>query len=343
MQYEPGSPAPRVVSTEPLPTGGSAPPIFQGLRTNQPAQPLTPAPVMAQPAPPAAEDVRFNGLAARAALDAQKPAFRPAPSTMTEKERAGMTRPSKTPMASPEMEAALTGLSGMAKRQARRQFQAEQATFNRDDKRAQTVEQRQATQQDARQDVTRAKDFTDWLQKDEIRNQRDMEAENRLLANRQAMTKEERAYQEGLAKQDTKEKEERARNFVQIPDTKYKVNGLGSVVGMDGKPVSLTPEEATKLGLVVKGADSKGNLTYSAAKPKVKMQRFYDPMNGKIVELAADEMAPEGSGWKPIQKQGAAPAANATAPTSGNITKEAYAKLKPGDTYIWNGETKTKR
>jgi len=292
---------------------------------------------------PTAEDVRFNGLAARAALDAQKPAFRPAPLTMTEKERAGMTRPSKTPLASPEMEAALTGLSGMAKRQARQQFQADEALFNRADQRGQAVEQRQAAQQAVQQDVARAKDFTDWLQKDEIRTQRDIEAEGRANAISQARTKEERAYLEGLAKQDTKEKEERARNFVQIPDTRYKVNGLGSVVDMDGKPVGLTPEEADKIGLVVKGADSKGNLTY-AAKPQPKPQgRVYIGPNGSPITLQPGFSIPEGLGYVELKQDGAAPAANTAAPTSGNITKEAYAKLKPGDTYIWNGETKTKR
>ena len=275
-----------------------------------------------------------------------EPTMRPAPLTMTEKDRLMMpTFDSRTRRADPAFESAMVGLTGMEKRKARAALTMEEASFARDQGRADAAAQVAET----RAETERGRNFEEWKQKQVIGDQFQQAADARRMGGDAAMIGEQRRYQEGRQVAEREQQAQRAKNFTDIPDTEYKINDLGNLVSKKtGKTVGLSPEEASKYGLEIAGADSEGRVRYAPAKPKVEVRRFYDPANAKIVELDADEMPPEGAGWKPIQRQtqAAAPAASAPA-DSGPVavtSSDQWAKLKPGTRYTTpDGRVGTKK
>ena len=344
MNYAPGSPAPRPAPS-PLPEFlGRAAPLFpQG----RPVSPSPATPMMAPaPAPAPSPQVPFvadpatlaamrsrradlragqplliapEGLLAqgRAVLDAlptaqapmDVPLMRPAPLTMTEKERQAMPiSRSRTPESNPEFEAAMAGLTGLQKRRARQGLQMEEATNQRNQARA-AIEQAQA---DERANQERALNFEEWKQKRVIDFQFDMAARNQAIGENAALgaatTREAREYEEAQNRRKQEEQSKKAKNFTPIPDTDYLINDLGNLISKKtNKSVGLSPEEAQKYGLVIIGADSDGRVRYGPAKVVEPTQDYIDPVSGDVLKLKPGQVLPEGTFFKPLQPN-AAPA-----------------------------------
>lgn len=335
-------PAPRQTGQQPANVFASPLPEVQPVARTAPS----PMPLPMPAALPTQDEMR-----ARAQLEAQRAdpmpmPMKPAPLTMTEQERMFTpARPARTPVAEPAFEAALTGLSGMEKRKARAALTMEEATFARDQGRADAA----ARVAEARAQQNREQDFAEWQQKQVIGDQFQQAAENRRMGVDAVLTGEQRKYQEGRSVADREEQARRAKNFTDVPDTDYKINDLGNLISKKtGRPVGLSPEDATKYGLEIAGADSEGRVRYAPAKAKTEVRRFYDPANAKIVELGPDEMPPEGSGWKPIQRQAQAAAPAAPEKVDGGTVSvtsaDQWAKLKPGTRYTTpDGRVGTKK
>ena len=283
---------------------------------------LPPAPAMAngrQPQPVVASP-----------MDA--PMMRPAPLTMTEKERQGTSSISRggptTPRANPEFEAAIKNLTGSQKRNARRAYFLEEANFNRNQTRADAAQ----AEIDARGTQERAVQWNEWLAKNAIQNQQAIEAEQRQNKNARELTAEERKFKEQQRIEDRKLGADYKRIVIDGKPTEYAGNGLGNLINArTQEPVNLTPEQAEKLGLETVGADNKGNFSYRPKEKVVPVQEWYDPGTSKIVKLRPDQLPPEGMGWQLIRTQAAAaptaaPAAAGTAPTRAKIKSITPAK-----------------
>jgi hypothetical protein len=302
-------------------------PAFQPLPVSSSPSPQVPF----QPDPDALLEMRTRRFMARSAAPGTangtqppmqlaspmpEPVMRPAPLTMTEKERMLMPMaPNRTPMASPEFEAALTGLTGMEKRRARAGLAMEAATFGRNQGRADVA----LRADDQRAELNRARDFEDWQRKQVIGDQFQQAAEKRRLAADASMTEAQRREQTARTAAEKAEQQRLAKDFTPIEGTNYLINGLGNLVSKaTGKPAGLAPDEAAQFGLEIIGADSEGRVRYAPAKAKPPVQRFYDPTSSRIIELQPDELPPPDSGWKPIQRQAQAPA-QATPATKADV------------------------
>ena len=280
-----------------------------------PSLPLPPAPAMAngrQPQPVVASPM-------------DTPMMRPAPLTMTEKERQAMPiSRSRTPQANPEFEAALAGLTGMQKRRARQGLQMEEATFQRNQTRADAAQ----AVIDARGTQERAGQWNEWLAKNAIQNQQAIEAEQRQNKNARELTAEERKFKEQQRIEDRKLGAEYKRIVIDGKPTEYAGNGLGNLINArTQEPVNLTPEQAEKLGLETVGADNKGNFSYRPKETAIPMVRYWDPINRRAVELQQGDVLPENSDLIPLRPTpAAAPAAAGTAPTRAKIKSITPAK-----------------
>ena len=287
---------------------------------------LPPAPAMAngrQPQPVVASPM-------------DTPMMRPSPLTMTEKERQAMPLSrSRTPQANPDFEAALAGLTGMQKRRARAGLQMEEATFNRNQGRADIEQAR--TDERARQE--RALNFEEWKQKRVIDSQFDMAARNQAIGENAALgaatTAEARAYEETQNRRKQEEQSKRAKNFTPIPDTDYLINDLGNLISKKtNKAVGLSPEEAEKYGLVIIGADSDGRVRYGPPKVTPVERRYIDPDTNRPFTLKPGEELPAGSLLVPLTPNAApAPASGATPPVAVK-TQDEWKALKPGTRYV---------
>ena len=362
MNYAPGSPAPRPAPS-PLPEFlGRAAPLFPQGRPFSPS-PATPmmapavspsptpqVPFVADPATLAAMRSRRANLRAQPApalANGRQPApvlsspmdvplMRPAPLTMTEKERQAMPiSRSRTPESNPEFEAALAGLTGMQKRRARAGLQMEEATFQRNQARA-AIEQAQA---DERANQERALNFEEWKQKRKIDSQFDMAARNQAIGENAALgaatTREAREYEEAQNRRKQKEQSKKAKNFTPIPDTDYLINDLGNLISKKtNKSVGLSPEEAQKYGLVIIGADSDGRVRYGPPKVVEPTQDYIDPVSGDVLKLKPGQVLPEGTLYKPLTPEAApAPASGAAQPVAVK-TEDEWKALKPGTRYV---------
>ena len=242
------------------------------------------------------------------------PMMRPAPLTMTEKERQAMPiSRSRTPEANPEFEAAFAGLTGMQKRSARAGLQMEEATFQRNQARADAAQ----AVIDARGTQERAGQWNEWLAKNAIQNQQAIEAEQRQNKNARELTAEERKFKEQQRIEDRKLGAEYKRIVIDGKPTEYAGNGLGNLINArTQEPVNLTPEQAEKLGLETVGADNKGNFSYRPKETTISMVRYWDPVNRRAVELQQGDVLPENSDLIPLRSTPTAAPAAAGAPPS---------------------------
>jgi hypothetical protein len=331
MNYQPGSPAPRP-APGPLPVYGSAAPLFPQGRpvapspatammapavSPSPSPQVSPSPSLPLPPAPAMANGRQPQPVVASPMDT--PMMRPAPLTMTEKERQArdLISGSRTPQANLEFEAVFAGLTGMQKRRARAGLQMEEATFNRNQARA-DIEQAK-TDERARQE--RALNFEEWKQKRVIDSQFDMAARNQAIGENAALgaatTAEARAYEETQNRRKQEEQSKRAKNFTPIPDTDYLINDLGNLISKKtNKPVGLSPEEAEKYGLVIIGADSDGRVRYGPPKVTPVERRYIIPGTKDVLTLKPGEVLPEGSAYVPLAPDAApSPASGAAQPT----------------------------
>ena len=180
-------------------------PAFQPMMAPSPAAPMTFDPAAVAALRNRRADLRAMPTPAMAngrqpqpvvASPMDTPMMRPAPLTMTEKERQVMPiSRSRTP--NPDFEAAFAGLTGMQKRRARAGLQMEEATFQRNQTRADAAQ----AVIDARNEQLRLQNLQDQRDNMVIADQFRLAAENRNIGTTAALNAAQQKEAEAKANQ----------------------------------------------------------------------------------------------------------------------------------------------
>jgi len=292
-------------------------PVFQPL-------PVSPSPRPQVPQSPGPRLLTGSQPPLNFADPMPEPTMRPAPMTMTEKERMMMPpRPSSTPMAPQGFEDAMAGLTGMEKRKLRQNVALEAAQFGQQNQRAQVAQ----GEADMRAAQDRAMAFDDWQRKQVISDQFNQATEKRRYSADTALSNAAQAEKD---RRDAAAAESNRRFSPVLDDQGNPIPGR--MMNPQGQQLNLQPESTPGITMMpVPG-------TQGQVIPMMGGSR----VPGMPVMQAQTQPGPfrEGLGrtsYAPVQETPAAktPSVRKTAPMKG-ATAEApqweYASLSDGST-----------